>query len=226
MKSPLRGWSKPYAYIGNSIVIRSSTHKIAGISAGYMETTYLSNLVVTSLGEPAMGDGIRFIDGGHQFFSILGESVDNNQFFSGLGEGTFEIRRSIIAGYINTSLRNNHMIAGISTSILYEACSRWSIEPTNCDNSECGGLIICDDVNTPRHRPGSRRISISTSDVWGNECDIKYVSDKEIKYDNVVSVNPGFRFDVPEDKQFHIGSPLTNCGCSFLMGIDWDKFTQ
>lgn len=213
INGPLRRWNKAYAYISNSIIIRSSTHKIAGISAGYMETTSLSNLVVTSLGEPAMGDGIRFIDG-------------NNQFFSGLSEGTFEITHSIIAGYINTSLRNNHMIAGISTSTLYETCSACSIEPTNCDNSECGGLIICDDVNTLRHRPGSRRISISTSDIWGNECDIKYVSDGEISYDNVVSVNPGFRFDVPEDEQFYIGSPLTNCGCSFLMGIDWDKFTQ
>jgi len=212
-QNSLTGWDKPYASINNSIIIRPFDSKIAGISGGYMDEVDLSHVIVTSPpGKKAMGDGIRFID----------KSGTVNPFFSSSGRGKFNIVNSIITGYITDGTNDNHKIAGVSTSCLDGECDNCKNYAGSCS---CGLYTVCDDGCSSIFS-GSRKIEISQSDIWGNECDIKYRSNGEVNYTDIISVNPGFNANTGEDEQFYIGPPLTDCGCNFDLGIKWDDFTE
>ena len=273
--------------LSNSIIVRPGEkefgdtsdpqdYRIAGISGGYLEEATLTNVVITSLGEPAYGDGIRFINKGSNCYHSWGCWIHKHgpHRFLHYGRGKFVVSNSIITGYIQDTENNNSNtlkkskkrcnngdsfdVVGVNASFTDRTCSScWSICPHHgehhfgnwsCNVIEengacgCGTYKVCE---LPSWNPFpfwgesvTRKITITNSDIWGNTCDIKYDGPKNFKckhcsegtsdvdYSNIVGMDPGFRFGVTENEMFRINPPLSDCNCSFNMGIDWDKFTQ
>ncbi len=282
--------------LSNSIIIRpgvkelekldSKKYNVAGISGGYLEEAILKNVVITSMGMPAYGDGVRFVNMRGSIRSRNKGEGKKMYYMGGKyhgywhdGRGKFIITNSIIAGYIkeieknesnNTKGKNKSHngcegncgnnevgfdVVGVNASFTDRSCSSEHLKiphggpRESCDvigragSCNCGTYTVCElSFWNPRKNwgyPIDREIYITKSNVWGNACDIKYEGKIEdwkgkhatdgisnVSYDEIVSVDPGFSFEGPEDQQFRIGSPLTDCGCNFSLGIDWDKFNQ
>ncbi len=166
----------------NSIIIRPGTkefglntdpnedNSIAGISGGYLEEATLTHVIITSLGQPAYGDGVRFINisdpcKNQGRCSFCGHHHGHWHY----GRGKFTITNSIITGYIaegkiidnknkeevkgkrnpgnggggNNNGNSKFDIVGVNASFTDKACStRWNMAPCKGKGCQCNSCNV------------------------------------------------------------------------------------